>query len=139
MSGLSVGVKLARQLVRGDVVLVGTLRNPDAKQQRTVLDAHTVFGLSVRVRFIDGGERAFADDDHIEFLAHGELPALTEQERAKRWRVIYSGEHRDFKGRLQDGAESLLSWAQFGGGLVTLSSISDLELRIRTPSTRAVR
>jgi len=132
-------VKLARQLVRGDVVLVGTLRNPEAKQRRTVLDAHTVFGLSVRVRFLDGTERAFADDDAIELVGSGDLPPLSENERAALWRQVFADTHPDFKGRQQDGGESLMSWAQFGGGLVSLATITDLELRLRAPSARGVR
>ena len=133
------GVKAARELVRGDVVLVGTMRHPEDKTQRTVLEAHTVFGLSVRVRFLDGIERAFADDEQIEVVGGGDLPALTEQERAALWREIYRHEHSDFKGRLQDGSESLMSWAQFGGGLTTLASITDLELRLRDPGARGLR
>ena len=124
--------KPAKQLQRGDVVMVGTMRNPDAKKRRTVLEAHTVFGLSVRVRFIDGTERAFADDDQIELVGSGELPALTEDERRKLWRDIYCREHSDYKAKLADGSESLMSWAQFGGGLVTLASVTDVELRVRS-------
>lgn len=52
--------------------------------------------------------------------------------------AIYAREHRDFKGYF--GAErSMISYAKFGGGLTTLDTISDAELRERYDVVRKLR
>lgn len=57
-----------------------------------------------------------------------EQKAMTPQQREQAWKLVYRTTHPDFKGRLADGTESMLSWAGFGSGLVSLATISDAEL-----------
>lgn len=44
---------------------------------------------------------------------------------------LYAETHVDFKGMLQDGTRTVMSWAKFGGGLATADTISDGELAER--------
>ena len=44
------------------------------------------------------------------------------------FKKVWQATHRDYRGRLADGALSLMSYAKFGGGLVTAATIGDDEL-----------
>ena len=64
--------------------------------------------------------------------ASGDEPqAMTPEQREKAWRAVYRDEHSDFKGKLPDGTQTLMAWAKYGGGLVSLTTITDAELAER--------
>ena len=54
------------------------------------------------------------------------FPPLTTEERTRIFKTVYAATHSDFK-----GDDSLMSWAGYGSGLVTVETISDMELIAR--------
>ena len=62
--------------------------------------------------------------------------AMGGEEREQAFNLIYRHEHRDYKGKLPDGTRTLMSWARYGGGLVSLATITDAELAERLPFAR---
>lgn len=59
----------ARELEAGDVVLIGTMEDPDNRKTRTVDRARVLFGLNVSIRFTDGTERALRDGEDVQVVA----------------------------------------------------------------------
>lgn len=53
-------------------------------------------------------------------------------EREAAFKKIWRGTHKDYRGCLPDGTLTVMSWAKYGGGLVTASSICDPELAERS-------
>ncbi|MCD0253075.1 hypothetical protein JWH16_04295 [Xanthomonas campestris pv. campestris] len=62
--------------------------------------------------------------------------ACSEIERERAFRTIWHASHKDFRGKLPDGTLSVMSYAKFGGGLVSSRTISDEELAERVADTR---
>lgn len=52
-------------------------------------------------------------------------------EREAAFKIIWRGTHKDYRGCLPDGTLTVMSWAKYGGGLVTASSICVDELAER--------
>lgn len=61
-----------------------------------------------------------------------------QKDREVAFKKVWQATHRDYRGRLADGSLSLMSHAKFGGGLVTLSSITDDELAERLHATQRI-
>ncbi|SFU33895.1 hypothetical protein SAMN05216339_101415 [Nitrosomonas eutropha] len=53
-------------------------------------------------------------------------------EREAAFKKIWRGTHKDYRGCLPDGTLTVISWAKYGGGLVTAASICDAELAERS-------
>lgn len=51
---------------------------------------------------------------------------MTTNERKKAWAILWKKTHKDFRGTL-GGENSIMSWAKYGGGLVTMETITDAE------------
>ncbi len=56
--------------------------------------------------------------------------------RIAAWKRVYQHTHPDFRGCFPDGSLSIMSWAKYGGGLVTAETITDAELAERIGSAR---
>ncbi len=56
---------------------------------------------------------------------------MTTDERNARWKILWKRTHKDFRGTT-NGVKTILSWAKYGGGLVSMLTISDDELLART-------
>lgn len=54
--------------------------------------------------------------------------SMSKEDREKAFKRLWVATHRDYRGRLADGSRSVLSYARYGGGLVTAESISESEL-----------
>lgn len=54
-----------------------------------------------------------------------------ENEREAAFKNVWRGTHKDYRGCLPDGTLTVMSWAKYGGGLVTASSICVAELAER--------
>ena len=52
------------------------------------------------------------------------------------WQV-WNATHPDFRGTLPDGTRTLMSYAKFGGGLVSADTITDAELAERLQEARS--
>nr|WP_315425950.1 hypothetical protein [uncultured Pseudomonas sp.] len=58
-------------------------------------------------------------------------PTFEDKQREAAFKTVWRDTHRDYRGHLADGSLSLMSWAKFGGRLVTAASITDAELAER--------
>jgi hypothetical protein len=54
------------------------------------------------------------------------------KEKERLFKKVWSKTHSDYRGKLDDGSLSIMSWAKYGGGLVTASCISVDELLERS-------
>ena len=66
------------------------------------------------------------------------LDAASPVERASKFNAIYAAVHPDYK-VLINNEKVVMSWAKYGGGLVGMHTISDLELRERYALIKGVR
>lgn len=57
--------------------------------------------------------------------------------REAAFKHVWRTTHPDFRGKLGDGTLSLMSYAKFGGGLVSAATITDAELAERLQEARA--
>lgn len=53
---------------------------------------------------------------------------MGKNEKQKLFEKVWTKTHRDYRGKLEDGTLSIMSWAKYGGGLVTALNISEDEL-----------